>query len=293
MRTGFAGRADGATLAALDQARCFTIAALIVHATAGTPIRVKRPLDSILGEAVAKHRAGMIKDNRIILARRRPQQARLASGETELVSNCLVLTEGWDMPDVGCCVLARPTKKMGLYRQMIGRVRISGQFSARLIGMLESPAYRALSASAHRVIARIEIELAAHGGNDNGSLPVTYRNFVDYGITRECVAPALREAEMLGFIEITKHGRGGNAEHRESTMFRLTFTHDRGGRQRPPTHEWRRIKSIEEARQIAATARANKNPEAVKFGHWANRNKFRSRCGKSTPKPIRETHTEK
>jgi DNA repair protein RadD len=48
--------------------------------------------------------------------------ARLASGETELVTNCMVLTEGWDMPQVGCCILARPTKQMGLYRQMIGRV---------------------------------------------------------------------------------------------------------------------------------------------------------------------------
>jgi DNA repair protein RadD len=48
--------------------------------------------------------------------------ARLASGEIDLVSNCMVLTEGWDMPDVGCCILARPTKKMGLYRQMVGRV---------------------------------------------------------------------------------------------------------------------------------------------------------------------------
>jgi len=48
--------------------------------------------------------------------------ARLASGETELVTNCMVLTEGWDMPEVSCCILARPTKKMGLYRQMIGRV---------------------------------------------------------------------------------------------------------------------------------------------------------------------------
>jgi len=47
--------------------------------------------------------------------------ARLASGETELVTNCMVLTEGWDCPDLGCIVLARPTKKMGLYRQMIGR----------------------------------------------------------------------------------------------------------------------------------------------------------------------------
>ena len=48
--------------------------------------------------------------------------ARLASGEIELVTNCMVLTEGWDMPEVGCCILARPTRKMGLYRQMIGRV---------------------------------------------------------------------------------------------------------------------------------------------------------------------------
>jgi superfamily II DNA or RNA helicase len=48
--------------------------------------------------------------------------ARLARGEIELITNCMVLTEGWDMPEVGCCVLARPTKKMGLYRQMIGRV---------------------------------------------------------------------------------------------------------------------------------------------------------------------------
>jgi superfamily II DNA or RNA helicase len=47
--------------------------------------------------------------------------ARLASGEIELITNCMVLTEGWDMREVGCC-MARPTKKMGLYRQMIGRV---------------------------------------------------------------------------------------------------------------------------------------------------------------------------
>jgi DNA repair protein RadD len=48
--------------------------------------------------------------------------ARLASGEIEIVTNCMVLTEGWDMPEVGACILARPRRKMGLYRQMIGRV---------------------------------------------------------------------------------------------------------------------------------------------------------------------------
>ena len=48
--------------------------------------------------------------------------AKLGSGEIDLVTNCMVLTEGWDMPEIGCCILARPTKKMGLYRQMVGRV---------------------------------------------------------------------------------------------------------------------------------------------------------------------------
>jgi superfamily II DNA or RNA helicase len=46
----------------------------------------------------------------------------LSAGEIELVTNCMVLTEGWDQPDVACCVLARPTKSLGLYRQMVGRV---------------------------------------------------------------------------------------------------------------------------------------------------------------------------
>jgi DNA repair protein RadD len=48
--------------------------------------------------------------------------ARLASAETELVTNCQVLGEGWDLPAVSCIVLARPTRRMGLYRQMVGRV---------------------------------------------------------------------------------------------------------------------------------------------------------------------------
>lgn len=47
---------------------------------------------------------------------------KLGCGAIDVVTNCMVLTEGWDMPEVGCCILARPTRKMGLYRQMVGRV---------------------------------------------------------------------------------------------------------------------------------------------------------------------------
>jgi DNA repair protein RadD len=55
------------------------------------------------------------------IADREATLARLASGETELLSNCQVLTEGFDLPAIGCIVLARPTKQLGLFRQMAGR----------------------------------------------------------------------------------------------------------------------------------------------------------------------------
>jgi hypothetical protein len=92
------------------------------------------------------------------------------------------------------------------------RTRIDGQFAAREIKMLESHAYRELSLSARRVLDRLEIELAHHGGMDNGKLPVTYDDFQRYGIDRHAIAPAIRELIALGFVAITVRGRAGNAE---------------------------------------------------------------------------------
>src|SRR4249920_849461 len=129
------------------------------------------------------------------------------------------------------------------------RNKIAGIFAVRLIEMLESPAYRVLSLSAHRVISRIEIELGSHGGNDNGRLPVTKLDFVDYGVHHEAVAPAVREAEALGFIKVEPRRRG-NSEPRKPTRFRLTFAHEHYSRSAPPTHHWRKINTDDEALQI-------------------------------------------
>jgi hypothetical protein len=133
------------------------------------------------------------------------------------------------------------------------RTIIGGQFAWRLIDMLESPAYQVLSKSGHRVLARLEIEMAHHGGKDNGRLPVTFENFQDYGIDRHAIAPAIRECEALGFVEITEHGRAGNAEFRSPNKFRITY---RETDQAKPTDEWRRIQSIEDAQKLAREARA-------------------------------------
>jgi hypothetical protein len=69
------------------------------------------------------------------------------------------------------------------------RNRIEGQFAPRLREMLESPAYRVMSQAAHRVLSRLEIELAHHAGNDNGNLPCTFADFEEYGIHRHAIAP--------------------------------------------------------------------------------------------------------
>jgi hypothetical protein len=61
--------------------------------------------------------------------------------------------------------------------------------------MKESPAWKALSLSACRVLDQIEIEFGRHKGKPeaNGELIVTYENFVDYGIGRNEIGPAIRE----------------------------------------------------------------------------------------------------
>ncbi len=42
-------------------------------------------------------------------------------GSTQVLCNCGVLTEGYDMPQTSCIIMARPTKSRALYMQSIGR----------------------------------------------------------------------------------------------------------------------------------------------------------------------------
>ena len=130
--------------------------------------------------------------------------------------------------------------------------KIPGQFVWRLVEMQECPAYRALSLSAHRVLSRVEVELGHHAGKDNGRLPVTFADFVEYGIDRDAIAPAIRESAALGFLEVTEPGRAGNAEFRSPNKFRLTY---RSTRSEGATDEWRSIATMGEALSIARAAR--------------------------------------
>ena len=52
---------------------------------------------------------------------RRDTLARFSAGEIDVVTNCNLLTEGFDEPRVDCVIMARPTRSKLLYAQMVGR----------------------------------------------------------------------------------------------------------------------------------------------------------------------------
>jgi hypothetical protein len=157
--------------------------------------------------------------------------------------------------------------------------KIDGQFAPRLIEMLRSPAMRVLSLSGRRILDRTEIELASHGGRDNGKLPVTFVDFEQHGIERHAIGPAIREACALGLLEVTRHGQSGNGEFRRPSLFRLPYLEAYG---KEPTHEWRKIETVEAAENIARKARRTiKNHSRKK--HFASAGKPTGTGGENPP----------
>ncbi len=102
-------------------------------------------------------------DNRIMIS---PADAEL------LASSNGVGVMASDLGEDAPCGPADPAPKP--------RNRITEAFSWRTVAMQKSAPYRVLNGSELKMLDRIEIELASHAGKDNGSLPVTFDDFVEY-----------------------------------------------------------------------------------------------------------------
>ena len=135
------------------------------------------------------------------------------------------------------------------------RNQIAGQFTALLTEMMLSPAWRVLSLAARRVLDRVSIEVRRHGGHQKNGVPVTYKDFEDYGIDHHSIAPAIREVVALGFLDIVRPGRGGNAEFRLPALYRATYEF---AVDCEPDHRWRRTTTMTKAKAVAAAARKQK-----------------------------------
>lgn len=67
------------------------------------------PADTILGSTPLSERAKLIE--------------QFKAGNLKVLVNVAVATEGFDLPDANCVVMARPTMSLALYLQMVGRGR--------------------------------------------------------------------------------------------------------------------------------------------------------------------------
>jgi hypothetical protein len=155
--------------------------------------------------------------------------------------------------------------------------------------MMESPAWKALSLNARRVLDRIEIEFGKNRGKPetNGELIVTYDDFVKYGICRRLVRPAINEVVALGFVRITRAGVAGNADERQPTMYLLTYQH--AGSAQYLDDGWKRIKTDEEAESVANAARKRKgNLRARELGRKGAAAAAVLRAKKAIPVPQSE-----
>jgi len=78
---------------------------------------------SLLADAINEHEPGAARmvsgdtpyDERVEIV------ADFRSGRLRVLVNCQIATEGFDVPEIECVGIARPTKSRGLYCQMLGR----------------------------------------------------------------------------------------------------------------------------------------------------------------------------
>jgi hypothetical protein len=87
--------------------------------------------------------------------------------------------------------------------------------------ILKSEAWRNLSINARRVIYRLLIENTNHRAERNGKLRVSFDQFVDHGVGRRLIKPALDELVDSRLIVITKGPPRGTL--RAPNLYRITF----------------------------------------------------------------------
>lgn len=89
------------------QTLVFTPTVDVAHAVAAAFQHEGIDAEAIDGTTAASERAGLVE--------------RFKSGETKVLCNCALFTEGVDLPSCACVVIARPTLSPLLYAQMLGR----------------------------------------------------------------------------------------------------------------------------------------------------------------------------
>lgn len=142
---------------------------------------------------------------------------------------------------------------------------INEPFASLPLSLLTSPAWRALTWDARRVLDRLMVEHLSHGAHTHDRLVCTYADFAAAGIRQRSIAGAIRQCVELGLVIVTKRGTPSISTRRQPSEYRLTFL---GGRERgkyvPPTDEWRAVESDRQAAACLERAAGMKSASHVR-----------------------------
>ncbi|WWD16731.1 hypothetical protein CI109_101162 [Kwoniella shandongensis] len=137
-------------------------------------------LDHVANLTQAFREAGI--DARSISSMSKPEARRdtiasFGAGEFPVLINCEVLTEGTDIPEIDCILLARPTKSRNLLAQMVGRgLRLSpetGKEDCHIIDVVDSVA------GANGMLVSPTLLGLTHEERDEELREIAERNMVD------------------------------------------------------------------------------------------------------------------
>jgi superfamily II DNA or RNA helicase len=114
--------------------------------------------DALKAEGLA---AGSV-DGKMHVDERRYALRKFARGDTQIMANCAILTEGFDEPSISCIILARPTQSKSLLIQCVGRgLRLApNKQDCKIVDMVAITGRHSLVQAP--VIFGAEIEAEAH-----------------------------------------------------------------------------------------------------------------------------------
>jgi len=123
---------------------------------------------------------------------RRAMLDRFKSGETQVMCNCGVLTEGFDDPGVEVIIMGRPTKSRSLYAQMAGRGTrpLDG-----LVDPLETPEERREAIAASSKASCLIVDFV---GNSGKHKLMSSADILGGKVSDEVVARAILKAKKDG-----------------------------------------------------------------------------------------------
>ena len=205
------------------------------------------------------------------------------AGETNVLCNSMLLTEGWDCPSVDCVIVLRPTKVRSLYCQMVGRgTRLyPGKKNLLLLDFLWHTDRHDLMRPAHLVASSQEVADKMTANLEDGE------------------AAELEEAEKQAAEDVVAEREAALAKQLAEMRRRkaklvdpLQYAYSIGAEDLSgyaPTFMWEMMPATD--KQLAALEKAGINPDTVENQGMASlildRLSKRRSEGLATPKQIR------